>query len=273
MYRYNGEQIQTAYGVNGEALAQAYDVYGNPLITTYDLAVMTYNVQHFSGRNSNQAMQERILQAYQPDIVGLQELGSGTMPALGVTLFADYENQFLGSDTNKSGIVSKYALTNPAFTAYTQKASETRGYEKTYITVNGKQIALFNTHVETISSMTVHNAQLKQLFDDMQTETSFIALGDFNAETHSKTDSEYINGLQQFVDAGYHMVNWKDGFTDSWFNGTTVTGSNYKCPCDNIITSQDINIVRWVYDPIKLEYESGAIDHIAVVAYLEVTSS
>lgn len=270
MYDINGNQIQTAYGVNGEALTQAYDIYGNPLITTYDLAVMTYNVQRFGGRNGNQAMQERILEAYKPDIVGLQELGSGTMPALGVTLFADYENQFLGSSTNKSGIVSKYTLTNPTFTAYTQKASETRGYEKTYITVNGKQIALFNTHLETLTYRAVHTAQMKQLFDDIQTETSFIALGDFNAETHSTTDTEYTETLKQWIDAGYHMVNWKQAFTDSWFNGTTVAGSNYKCPCDNIITSQDINIVRSVYDPIKLEYESGTIDHIAVIAYLTV---
>ena len=177
------------------------------------------------------------------------------------------------ASTNKSGIVSKYALTNPTFTAYTQKASETRGYEKTYITVNGKQIALFNTHMETIGSYAVHVAQMKQLFDDVQTENTFIAIGDFNAECHSTSDAEYTDTLKQWVDAGYNMVNWKATFTDSWFNGTTVAGSNYKCPCDNIITSQYINIVRWVYDPIKLEYESGAIDHIAVVAYLEVTSS
>lgn len=269
MYKYNGEQIQTAYSVSGSPLVQAYDINGNPLIN-YDLAVMTYNVQRFSGRNANQAMQERILQAYQPDIVGLQELGSGTMPALGVTLFADYENQFLGSDTNKSGIVSKYALTNPTFTAYTNNASETRGYEKTYITVNGKQIALFNTHLETISHSAVRTAQMAQLFADVQTESTFIAIGDFNAETHSTSDTEYIDTLKQWIDAGYHMVNWEDGFIDSWFNGTTVAGSDYKCPCDNIITSQDINIVRSVYDPIKLEYESGAIDHIAVVAYLAI---
>lgn len=272
MYDINGNQIQTAYDIDGSPLLQVYDINGNPLIN-YDLAVMTYNVQKFNGRNANQTMQERILQAYQPDIVGLQELGGGSMPSLGVTLFADYQNQFLGSDTNKSGIVSKYALTNPTFTAYTQKASETRGYEKTYITVNGKQIALFNTHMETIGSYAVHVAQMKQLFDDVQTENTFIAIGDFNAECHSTSDAEYTDTLKQWVDAGYNMVNWKATFTDSWFNGTTVAGSNYKCPCDNIITSQDINIVRWVYDPIKLEYESGAIDHIAVVAYLEVTSS
>ena len=66
------------------------------------------------------------------------------------------------------------------------------------------------------------------------------------------------------------MVNWKDGFIDSWFNGTTVAGSNYKCPCDNVITSTDINTVRYVYDPIKLEYVSDPIDHIAVIAYLTV---
>jgi endonuclease/exonuclease/phosphatase family metal-dependent hydrolase len=114
MYDINGNQINTARNISGATITQAYDINGNPLIT-YDLAVMTYNVQKFTGRNSNQTMQERIIQAYNPDIVGLQELGDGTMPSLGVTLFADYPNQFLGSDTNKSGIVSKYTLTNSTF--------------------------------------------------------------------------------------------------------------------------------------------------------------
>lgn len=269
MYDINGNQINAARNISGATITQAYDINGNPLIT-YDLAVMTYNVQKFTGRNSNQTMQERIMQAYNPDIVGLQELGGGTMPPLGVTLFADYPNQFLGTDTNKSGIVSKYTLTNPTFTAYTQKASETRGYEKAYITVNGKQIAFYNTHLETISNNSVHVAQMAQLFADVQTENTFIAIGDFNAETHSTSDSEYIDTLKQWIDAGYNMVNWKDGFIDSWFNGTTVAGSNYKCPCDNVITSTDINTVRYVYDPIKLEYVSDPIDHIAVIAYLTV---
>lgn len=274
VYDINGAELATVYGVGGTVLTQAYDIDGNPLLSeepTSDLVFMTYNVQRFTGRNGNQTMQERIMNAYKPDIVGLQELGSGTMPALGVTLFADYPYQTLGSQTNKTGVVSKIALDNPTYTQYVAKASETRGYNKAYITVNGKRIAFFNTHLEVLGG-TAHTAQAKELFDALQEETSFIAVGDYNVECHSTNDAEYTAVVKQFIDAGYNLSNWtaQTGFVDTWFNGTTVAGSNYVCPCDNIITSPDITIESIVYDPIKLEYESGVIDHIAVIAHLQV---
>lgn len=272
VYDINGAELSAVYDVDGNRLSQAYDINGDPLLSTNKITVMTYNIQYFGGRNSNQAMQERIISTYNPDIVGLQELGGGSgMPALGATLFADYPYQFIGSDTNRSAIVSKIPLENPTFTAYAVKASETRGYEKAYITVGDKRVAFFNTHLETKGG-NPHIAQAKELFDELQKETTFIVTGDFNVECHSTSDAEYINVVKQFIDAGYRLSNWtsKTGFIDTWFNGVTVDSSSYVCPCDNIITSADIGISNIVYDPIKLEYESGAIDHIAVIVELMI---
>ena len=269
MYDINGNVINPFYSSTGDTLYDAYDINGNILYQN-KITVMTYNIQKFTGRNSNQEMQTRIMNAYKPDIIGLQELGTG-MPALGTTLFANYPYQFIGSETNKAGIVSRIVLSNPTFTAYTSKASETRGYEKAYITVNNKQIALFNTHLE-VKGGTPHIAQAIELFDELQEETSFIAIGDYNVECHDTADSEYTNVIKQFVDAGYNLSNWttETGFVDTWFNGTTVEGSSWVCPCDNIITSADIDITNIVYDPIKLEYTSNVIDHIAVIAELTI---
>lgn len=116
-----------------------------------------------------------------------------------------------------------------------------------------------------------HILQAKEFFDELQKETSFIALGDFNIECHSINDPEYINVIKQYADAGYHLSNWtSNGFIDTWYNASTIAQSNYKCPCDNIITSSDINISSVVYDPIKLEVDTYAIDHIAVIGYLTI---
>lgn len=275
VYDINGTELTTVYGKEGDTLLQAYDIAGNPLLSEEPLAeltVMTYNVETFGGRNSNQAMQERILNAYKPDIIGLQELGNGSMPSLGVRLFTDYPYQVMGGQAvYKTGVVSKIELEDTAYIAYVSRTTRERGYNKAYITVGGKRIAFFNTHLEILGQAS-HAPQAKELFDALQEETSFIAVGDYNVECHSTSATEYIEVVKQFVDAGYNLSNWttKTGFVDTWFNNATVADSNYKCPCDNIITSPDIIIDSIVYDPIKLEYESGVIDHIAVVARLRI---
>lgn len=273
VYDIAGNELTSVNDLTGLQMDVAYDIEGNKILKPLqtDLIIMTYNVQRFRERNARQDMQEEIINKYLPDVIGLQEIGSKTMPSLGAEIFADYPYQFIGNESNNTGIVSKSELSNPTFTAYTSKASETRGYEKAYITVNGKQIAIFNTHLELISSGEPHSAQAKELFDALQEEERFVALGDFNVECHDTSDSEYTSVVKQFIDAGYNMVNWKKAFVDTWFNGQTFESSIYKYPCDNIITSANININDVVFDSTKNDYvTSNGIDHIPVIAYLSV---
>ena len=275
VYDINGTELNAVYDKDGNMLLQAYDIEGNPLIDEgafTELTVMTYNVENFSGRNSNQEMQERIMNTYNPSIIGLQELGNGSMPALGVRLFANYPYQVMGGqEVYKTSVVSKIELQDTEYIAYESMTTRERGYDKAYITVGGNRIAFFNTHLEILGQAS-HELQAKELFDALQEETSFIAVGDFNVECHSTSDPEYNSVVKQFIDAGYNLSNWtpNTGFVDTWFNNTTVANSDYKCPCDNIITSPDIIIDSIIYDPIKLEYTEGAIDHIAVVAHLKI---
>lgn len=275
VYNASGNEIHAAQQIDGITAKSAYGYNGTNILTfpptKTDLVVMTYNVGDFGGRNSDRTLQSEIISTYDPDIIGLQEVTRNeTMPVIAESLFSGYTNKYLGTQENKSAIVSKLALADVSAAVFASVKNETRGYQKGYITVKGKTIAVFNTHLEVLGNPQ-HILQAKEFFDELQKETSFIALGDFNIECHSINDPEYINVIKQYADAGYHLSNWtSNGFIDTWYNASTIAQSNYKCPCDNIITSSDINISSVVYDPIKLEVDTYAIDHIAVIGYLTI---
>lgn len=266
----NGNQVTSLYDANGDSLSQAYDINGTSVFQNNKLTVMTFNVQRWGGINANTSIMNSIFSAYRPLVCGVQETGSnGTLNYVGT--------QF------QSGRAMTTLPNNPAFlfntsysdyedAQYTTQGNETRGYQKCYITVNDKNIAVFNTHLETKGSAAT--AQMRELFELLQEETYFIALGDFNVECHSTQDAEYTNVVKQFIDAGYNLSNWttETGFVDTWFNGSTVAGSTWVCPCDNVITSSNISIDNIYYDQRKIEAETElTIDHIPVVAYLTVT--
>jgi len=268
IYDYTGAEQYNAYSKNGTALAQAYDINGNALLS--DLVVMSYNVQWFSGINSNQSMQEAILNTYNADIIGLQELGA-SMPSLGDTLLSGYPYIQLGSQTNKTGFASKLALSNVSSANFTNQASETRGYQKAYFIAKGKTICWINTHLETSTYETVKVAQAQEIFNLVQNEEYFIITGDFNTVCKSVNDTEYTTIMKQFIDAGYHSANCSSqhGFLNTWTADSTVSGTWY--PCDHIITSANIDIDTVTVDTTKItvaEQTGQSIDHLPIVAYL-----
>ena len=276
IYDKNGTSLNdVAYDIEGTLLNQAYDIDGNELFNDNTLTVMTYNVQWFSHINSNQTMQESIFDTYDADIIGLQELTktSSTMPSLGETLFADYTYQAIGGQTNKTGIVSKIELSNTTTANFVRQASETRGYQKTYITVNGTPICWVNTHLETSGSESVKVAQAQEVFNLVQNEPCFIITGDFNTVCKSTSDTEYTTIMKQFVDAGYNCANCTEqhGFLDTWTDGSTASGTWY--PCDHIITSSNIDINTVIVDTTKIDVASQtgqSIDHLPLIAYLTI---
>lgn len=263
------------YDANGNVLSATYDASGNLLRSVYDangteyefnspyLTVMTFNVQGWSGVNSIKGITDEIFMVHKPDLVGLQECSSdgGYVPS--------YFRKSFHNTLTKSQL---RVFTNIPYSNYQEylftEITETRGYQKFKISVGGKNITVFNVHCEVLQSPTPHYAQYAELLDLFDNETSFIALGDFNHEGSSRETTDFT---QPLIAAGYNMANWgtETGYVNTWFNNATPTG--YMCPCDNIITSSDIEIISSVFDQTKINAQSGlALDHIPVVARLKV---
>lgn len=274
IYDKNGNEITDIYEIGGSRITQAFDIDGNPLIeeppVPSGLVVMTYNVQYFSGLNANQTMQENILNTYNADIIGLQELGtSGSMPAVGTAVLVDYPYINIGVQTNKTGIASKIQLNNVTANTFTNQSGETRGYQKAYFTYNGKSICWINAHLATSSNETAKVAQAGELFNMVQNEEYFIITGDFNTGGGYTTEApEYTTIMKQFIDAGYHSANYSNqhGFYKTWINGKTAESNG--AATDHIITSANITIERVILDTIKISYADGTqnIDHIPFIA-------
>lgn len=268
LYDINGNVLSSASDVNGNSIPTGYDINGNP--NTFNspyLTVMTYNVQYWGGRNGMEAVISDIFMNNKPDLVGCQECPNDG------TIMPRFMRGSWGGTGTKSPLRVFYNIpcTDRSMKIYDSiSGDEYRGYMKFKINVAGKDITVFNTHIEVLGT-TQHYSQPAELLAAMNQEEYVIALGDFNVETHSKTGNEYPQACKPFIDAGYNLCNWTDetGFVDTWFGGSTPTG--YICPCDNIITSPNIDVLDIVYDDTKLLFDNGqAIDHIPVIARLEV---
>lgn len=276
IYDVFGNSLNIAYDIDGDELTHAYDIDGNDVLTSSTtLVVMSYNVQWFSGLNSNQTMQERILSTYKPDIIGMQEVSrNDSFPSLANTLLSnDYPYMYLGGQSNKTGLASKTLLSNVSSSNFTSQSSETRGYQKAYFTFDEKTICWINTHLETSSAESVKVAQAEEVFDLVQNETYFIITGDFNTVCKSVNDTEYTTIMKQFIDAGYHSANCsaQHGFLDTWTSGSTASGTWY--PCDHVITSPNIEITNVIVDTDKIdiaEQTGQSIDHLPIIAYLTI---
>lgn len=277
IYNISGTDLNdTAYRLSGSALNQAFDIEGNELFNSgTPFVVMTYNVQRFSGLNSNQSLQEEILGVYDADIIGLQEVTTGSsMPALGTALLSDeYPYIYLGGQYNKSALVSKTALSNVSTSNFTNQASETKGYQKAYLTIDGKTVCWINTHLETSDHESVKVAQAGEIFALVQNEDYFIITGDFNTVCKFTSDTEYTTIMKQFVAAGYQIANCSEqhGFIDTWTSGHSSEGTWY--PCDHIITSANISIDSVTVDQRKIAVAaetSQSIDHLPLIAELTI---
>lgn len=274
IYNINGQSLSSCYNKSGTESIQAFDVDGVKIFDkstpSNTFNVMTFNIQRWGGLNSNTTVLNSIFSAYTPLICGVQETGSsGTLNYIGTQF---QSGKAMTSIPNNPAFLFNTSYTGYEDAQYATQSGETRGYQKCYIEVDGKQIAVFNTHIAAKGATAT--AQIRELFELLQEETYFIALGDFNVECHSTQDSEYTNVVKQFIDAGYNLSNWtaETGFVDTWFNGSTVEGSTWVCPCDNIITSPNIDIEYIWYDQRKIEANTGqTLDHIPVVSRLTVT--
>lgn len=267
IYDVLGNEIFTCYDVEGSELSYAYDVDGNEIFSpmpSNTFNVMTYNCQTWTGRSGNETLMRGIFDSTNPTIVGLQEcrdVGTGGYVPTPFP-YGDVETGI----NNPTAIMSKTPISN--FQSFAYQNGSNRGYTKCYITVFGKTIAWFNTHIEQSISQN-HDLQIKEIFDVVSQEDSFILTGDFNMRD---TTEMYENCVKQFVDAGYNLCNWttQTGWVDTWYDGTTVATATDKAPADNIITSPDLTITNIEYNTAKLSLTSGQIDHIPIIATIVI---
>lgn len=247
------------------------------------LTVMTCNVQSFTGISARSNILNTIFAKYSPDIVGFQEYYNNNM-ADG-TLALDYlKRHWANVNVVQQNALATHLTPDDEIFGYDYKAQGAyhRSYMRTYVTVGGKRIAVFNTHLEYDYeglSSTPKCQQMAELMEAVKNEEYFIVTGDFNTCCKSTSDPDYINMLKMFVDAGYNLANNTEerGFNWTWTNGTTETngtmadGSLGWEETDNIITSANIKIQRVVIDKTKISAGTGlTIDHLPLIARLEI---
>ena len=281
VYSKNGEELNTAYNKSGSTINVAYDVNGNPLFLA-DLTVMTYNCRWFQDFNSQQEMQNAIISANNADIIGFQEFSKNTsVPTVGANALTAYNNIQLSSHYNYNAMATKSLQLSNYSTADFQTQdqydistySETRCWQKCYLSVKSKTICWINTHLCYHTEASKH-AQMAEVFALAEAEDYVIITGDFNSTALSTAGSDYTGMFKQFVDAGYNLANSSPtvGFTKTWTDSATATSTaEMTDPCDNIITSGNIDIVSVRFDPIKFDYLNGkSIDHIPIVVRLKI---
>ena len=287
-YNINGTEIFSAYNYGGTLLNQAYDINGNPLFggdppippepVKQSITIMSYNVQWFTGINSQTAMQQNIINTYNPSIIGLQELTTdGVIPTVGRNVLTNYTYKQLSNHKNYLGIASKLPLYNITIADFVSqdpddmtRFNETRAYIKAYFDFNGKQICLINTHLALTRSY-IYN-QINEIFNIAENEEYVIITGDFNTNFNSFSTEFYENTYKQFVDAGYNLINNSPdvGITNTYSSSTTVSSlAEMSTNPDSIIVSGNIEVEERIFDTIKFTYLNGdAFDHLAVVATL-----
>ena len=273
IYDVDGQVKTVVYDADGSAISPIYDIDGNQ-IGGASLVVMSYNVQWFTGLNSNESMQQGIIDDYAADVIGFQEFNQSTaVPSIAETLLSDYEDIDVGTYGNRNAIASKYALSDFATIPHTTQTMDGQSYSTANITVDGKDILVVVSHLTTSDYETAKVEQAHEIYEAVQNVERFIILGDFNTVCKSVNDTEYTTIMKQFIDAGYHSANCSEqhGFLNTWTNGHTASGTWY--PCDQIITSGNIIITNVVVDESKIavaEQTGQSIDHLPIIAYLSI---
>ena len=273
VYDFTGEEISSYVGKNLMWTNLNDDVqvtYGG---ANYGrtLTIMTYNVQSFNDLNADETMQNNILNEYAPHIIGLQEIGSGLVEKAATILSPKYWNLHNGSQLSMTAIATNIPLSNVEYHQFATNGSEVKGYQTAEFMYKGRKVFFINTHLFAASNASVNAAQAEELFNLVQTKETFIIVGDLNTDCDNTSDTQYINVIKPFVDAGYKLANCSDNdhFIGTWSSGKSAAGP-WK-PEDHIITSADFTMSNVRRDTIKIaaaETQNKTIDHVALICEL-----
>ena len=285
IYDLDGASLNSVYSKDGAALAQAYDVDGNPLMDNADLVVMTYNVEWFEGINANMAMQSSILDTYEPDIIGWQELQPKyrtALPSALNTLLPDYQH-LMGDFGNKNGFSSKIQMSNFTTIPFNTQANmganwDGQSYCTATINVKGKEIFVVTAHntTHTLGGEEAVCDQSMEVFEALQGHEYFILLCDLNTICRSTDHWQWSGFMESYYDAGYNIINCvpRDGEFVAIGTYTSSSGNGNWSPNDNIMTSGNIEIIDFVADrtqKVAVGLQTGQkIDHIPIIARLKI---
>lgn len=286
VYDANGNQLTAVFGADGRRLSRAYGADGNVIYSNEpaNLIVMTYNVgQWYIGNGSNvpsakyeqyYQLQRQIMSANNPVIAGVQEYfdpfstGHSVEAVIG-DYFTNHVNNEISGDSAKAIYTNGYALSNYEQISFVNGTG--RNYIKASIDVNGKTVWVINAHLDISTNESAKVAQARELFEAVSNLEYFIIMADFNTVCKSVNDEEYTTIMRQFIDAGYNSANCsaQHGFIDTWTESTNANGTWY--PCDQIITSANIDILNVYADQTKVtDNIDEMIDHLPLIAELTV---
>lgn len=236
------------------------------------LCVMSFNVQKWTGLNSNYPLMADIIYKYAPDILCVQEQASNP-GAISNSLLVNYRNYYQSSGiTTPIGIYSKYSLETMETVIYQTQGSETRGYIHATFTYNKNTVHVFNTHLDL--DVATRHAQATELFNAAKLYDYAIVCGDFNSfEASSESGADYTGEIKQYIEAGMHSLNCSNqhGFLYTYHNGNTIATSTLKHCLDQIFTTSNIDINKVFVDKSK-DSDSNAsyLDHFPIIAYCHV---
>lgn len=298
IYDVNGKAINAVYNIGGHKIGVYYDVDGNAYSVTKtkigELVAMSFNVGHWNSVNETPSGLNYLLDTYAPDLMAMQEYDEKqSVGGVQITnTINDYFSNFERAEWWAVGSPT-YALNNAEALTF----STGRTYQKMYITIGGKSIAVFNVHMtwESLTS-TKRITEAKELFDIVANEEYFIIIGDLNLTCRSTTDRDYIEMVKQFEDAGYNVANCSpkaniayrypennnlayempdapsQGFVYTCTESTTSTYTDEWYAHDSIITSANIEIAQTEVDLFKTTtpVDYVKLDHFPLISYLTV---
>ena len=255
---------------NKDSLANNLKIHNDK---AYDLKVMCINPQMW---RSHYNIYKNILKKHNCDIIGVQEHDLAFSDKSNVVQYLNdlenrYNNEILPNDRFPVGklLSTKCDLKRYNHIEFNTQLGEIRGYQKGYIKVNGKEICVINAHLATSSAESAKIAQAMELLEVCKKQKYFILIADFNFVT-TENQNEYELIAKQFIEQGYNLGNWKDkNYIMTWSDSSDRSGVWH--PTDNIITSNNIDIITSFVDESKLNDDIiETVDHLPFISYLKV---
>ena len=210
---------------------------------TDNVRLATFNIE--ANMKTDVVKLNELLKRNNVDIVGLQEVDINTSrnPYNMLEKFVE-QGDYAYSSFQKAietgggdygvALLSNLELINTNGGALNSKGiKEARAWQKGEIEVNGKVIAVYNTHLihESVEARAKQLLELKATMDQDPAEYK-VAFGDFNVDQNH-------NEIYPFLE-DYNIANGKGGKWYDTFNGTDA--SMKTSAVDNIITSRNLEI-------------------------------
>ncbi|MCI8851088.1 MAG: family 20 glycosylhydrolase [Erysipelotrichaceae bacterium] len=207
--------------------------------------VATFNIA--ASKKPDIAQMSQLLANNTIDVVGVQEVDVNTtrnsydmlakFAELGVytnTAFQKSINMSDGVGEYGIGLISKLPLTNTGGAALNSDGlKEARAYIKSEVTVDGKTVSVYNTHL-THESQEARAKQLLEVKSIMDSDSNDykILFGDFNTDQSHDEINPFLTD--------YNAANGKDGKWFDTYNGVDATMKTNAI--DNIITTRNIQV-------------------------------